>query len=254
MIGSERLAESEPEGLVLLHGFAGTRRAWDRVVGHLPAERYRPLALDLPGHGDRADAPRPITFDGCVASVLERSPERFALAGYSMGGRIALHVALAAPGRVTRLVLVGATAGIDDERQRARRRASDSDLARDLEEAPFERFIERWAAQALFADDPPEVDALARAEQLRNRPAALAAALRGIGTGQMQPLWSRLAELAMPVSVLVGERDLRMREPAERIVRTVPSGELRVLPGGHRLLFENASAVAHAISQRPYWP
>jgi pimeloyl-ACP methyl ester carboxylesterase len=52
----------------------------------------------------------------------------------------------------------------------------------------------------------------------------------------------------MPVSVLVGERDLRMREPAERMARTVPCGELRVLPGGHRLLFENAPAVADAIS------
>jgi 2-succinyl-6-hydroxy-2,4-cyclohexadiene-1-carboxylate synthase len=236
------------ENLVLLHGFGGTHRAWDRVIGHLSAERYRPLALDLPGHGDQAGAARPIAFDGCVASVLARSPERFVLAGYSMGGRIALHVALAAPERVTRLVLVGATAGIEDEEQRAKRRDSDHDLARGLEEAPFEEFVERWAAQPLFVDDPPEVDALARAEQLRNRPDALAAALRGIGTGQMQPLSSRLGELEMPVSVLVGERDLRMREPAERIARGAPRGELRVLPGGHRLLFENAPAVADAFS------
>jgi 2-succinyl-6-hydroxy-2,4-cyclohexadiene-1-carboxylate synthase len=251
---SERPTESESESLVLLHGFGGTHRAWDRVVGHLPTERYRPLALDLPGHGDRADAPRQITFEGCVASVLERSPERFVLGGYSMGGRIALHMALAAPGRVSRLVLVGATAGIDDEVQRARRRDSDGDLARGLEDAPFEEFMERWGAQPVFVGDPPEVDELARSEQLRNRPAALAAALRGVGTGQMQPLWSRLGELAMPVSVLVGERDLRMREPAERMARTVPYGELRVLPGGHRLLFENAPAVAEAISQRRYQP
>lgn len=248
MHGSERPSESEPENLVLLHGFGGTRRAWDLVIGHLPVERYRPLAFDLPGHGDQADAARPIVFDGCVASVLERSPERFVLGGYSMGGRIALHVALVAPERVSRLVLVGATAGIEDEAQRAKRRDSDNDLARGLEEAPFEEFIERWAAQPLFADDPPEVDALARGEQRRNRPDALAAALRGIGTGQMQPLWPRLSELVMPVSVLVGERDLRMREPAERIARAVPHGELRVLPGGHRLLFESAPAVADALS------
>ena len=63
-------------------------------MAHLPAERYRPLALDLLGHGDQADVPPPITFERCVASVLERSPERFVLGGYSMGGRMALHVAL----------------------------------------------------------------------------------------------------------------------------------------------------------------
>ena len=85
------------EDVVLLHGFGGTRGAWAGVEKHLPAERYRPLALDLPGHGEQADARPPITFEKCVASVLERSPKRFVLGGYSMGGRIALHVALQAP-------------------------------------------------------------------------------------------------------------------------------------------------------------
>src|SRR5580693_1830404 len=129
MVEGAPIAESASESLVLLHGFGGTRRAWDAVVAHLPSERYRALALDLPGHGDQHDAPRPITFDGCVASVLERSPERFVLAGYSLGGRVALHVALAAPERVARLVLVSSTAGIEDEAERAARRRADHALA-----------------------------------------------------------------------------------------------------------------------------
>src|ERR1700674_2117747 len=93
------------ENIVLLHGFGGTRRAWDGVLAALPAERYRPLALDFPGHGAFAEAQRPITFEGCVEHVLALSPARFTLCGYSLGGRIALHVALAAPERVERLVL-----------------------------------------------------------------------------------------------------------------------------------------------------
>ena len=55
-----------PESVVLLHGFGGTHRAWDGVIAALDRERYRPLALDLPGHGSAADAERPITFAGCV--------------------------------------------------------------------------------------------------------------------------------------------------------------------------------------------
>ena len=115
-----------PESIVLLHGFGGTHHAWDGVVAHLDAQRYRPLALDLPGHGSAAAAPGEITFAGCVAGVLERSPERFILCGYSLGGRIALQIALAAPGRVKRLVLVSSTAGIEDagEREQRRRAAS----------------------------------------------------------------------------------------------------------------------------------
>src|SRR2546423_858105 len=98
------------ETIVLLHGFAGTHRTWDRVTARLDAERYRPLALDLRGHGAARDA-RPIGFVECSADVLATAPERFVLCGYSMGGRIAQHIALAAPDRVSRLVLVSTTSG-----------------------------------------------------------------------------------------------------------------------------------------------
>ena len=117
-----------PTTVVLLHGFAGTRRAWDPVVERLDRERYTPLAPDLRGHGDARDA-RPVSFEACVADVLAAAPERFVLCGYSMGGRIAQHVALAAPERVERLVLVATTAGIADDDERAARRADDERLA-----------------------------------------------------------------------------------------------------------------------------
>jgi len=245
--GAGRLTAS-PESVVLLHGFGGTSRAWDRVVAHLPGERYRPLALDLPGHGDQVDATRPIDFDGCVESVLERSPERFVLAGYSMGGRIALHVALAAPERVGRLVLVSATAGIEDDAERAARSERDLRLAKEIEGGTIERFVDRWRAQPMFAEDPPEVDALARADQLSNRPDGVAAALRGVGQGEMRPLWERLGELTMPVAILVGERDTKFHAPGRRMAELLPHATVTVVSGGHVLPLENPVAVAGAIS------
>jgi 2-succinyl-6-hydroxy-2,4-cyclohexadiene-1-carboxylate synthase len=217
-------------------------------VAHLPTERYSPLALDLPGHGDQVDAARPITFDSCVASVLERSPERFVLAGYSMGGRIALHVALAAPERVSRLVLVSATAGIEDDAERAERSERDRQLADEIEEGTIERFVDRWRAQPMFAEDPAEVDALARADQLRNRPDGIAASLRGVGTGEMQPLWGRLDELTMPVAILVGGRDTKFHAPGRRMADLLPQAAVNVVSGGHVLPLENPTAVADAIS------
>ncbi len=236
------------EDVVLLHGFGGTRLSWDGVLGDLSTERYRPLALDLPGHGDLADAPRPITFAGCVDSVLARSPERFVLAGYSMGGRIALQLALAAPERVRRLVLIASTAGIEDVHERAQRRNSDSALAAELESGPYERFIERWRSQPLFAGEPPAVSVLARADQRRNRPDALAAVLRGVGTGEMQPLWSRLGELEMSVVVVAGDRDVKFQKAGHRMVELIPRAELRIVAGVHHLPLENPQAVADAIS------
>jgi 2-succinyl-6-hydroxy-2,4-cyclohexadiene-1-carboxylate synthase len=245
---TEHVSTEGTQSLVLLHGFGGTRHVWDGVLAHLPPERYRPLALDLPGHGEQALAPRPITFDGSVASVLERSPSRFVLAGYSMGGRIALHVALAAPERIQRLVLISSTAGIQDAAERARRREEDHRLADRIEGGTIERFALRWRAQPMFAKDPPRVDALARADQSRNRPEAIAAALRGIGTGDMDPLWTRLAELRMPVTVLAGIRDGKFVALGKQMAALLPHADLLVIPGGHCLPLESPQTVAEAIS------
>jgi len=250
------MAEHAPEQIVLLHGFGGTRRAWDAVIAalELGGERYRPpLALDLPGHGDCAGAPLPITFARCVEHVVARAAarcdgdERFALCGYSLGGRVALHVALAAPARVSRLVLVSCSPGIEDARERAARRAADERLARTLEEEPYESFIVRWRAQPLFAGEPPRARELAVADQRRNRPQPLAAVLRGLGAGAMQPLWGRLGELAMPVQLIVGERDAKYLELARRMLGALPAGELTVLPGGHGLPLESPRALADAL-------
>jgi 2-succinyl-6-hydroxy-2,4-cyclohexadiene-1-carboxylate synthase len=237
----------ERETIVLLHGFGATRRGWDAVVQCLDGQRYRPLALDLPGHGE-ATALQPVTVEACTEWVQTLSPARFALAGYSMGGRIALRVALADPDRVSRLVLVSTTAGIEDDEARDARRDADAALAERLTAEPFERFVQSWRAQPLFADDPPEVNEAAREDQRRNDPSGLAAALRGIGAGALKPVWDRLDELQMPATVLVGERDTRYRQIGERLARELPRGELCVAAGGHTLLLENPLAVADALA------
>jgi 2-succinyl-6-hydroxy-2,4-cyclohexadiene-1-carboxylate synthase len=236
------------ETVVLLHGFAGTRRGWDLVSRRLAPERYRPLALDLRGHGDARDA-RPITFDAVVADVAAAAPERFVLCGYSLGGRVALHVALAHPERVGRLVLVASTAGIDDAELRAERRAADEALAADAERGTIEAFAERWMHQPLFAGTPPEAARHWREDLMRNDPAALAAVLRGLGAGVMTPLWERVGELRMPVTILAGERDGRYAALGRRLAAALPDARLLVVPGaGHGLPREAPQAVAAAIA------
>jgi 2-succinyl-6-hydroxy-2,4-cyclohexadiene-1-carboxylate synthase len=235
------------EALVLLHGFSGTRRAWDGVVARLDPERYRPLALDLPGHGDAPAPARAITFASCVQAVLAQAPERFVLCGYSMGGRVALHVALAAPERVSRLVLVSCSPGIDDPSERSARRDADRRLAEELERSSLEQFIERWRSQPLFAHDPPDVDERAREDQRRNDPRALAAAMRGLGTGEMASLWGRIGDLAMPLTFIAGERDHKFRSIGESVVALAHGARLVVLDGGHVLPLESPAALARAI-------
>ena len=238
-----------PETVVLLHGFAGTGRLWDPVVARLDEERYRPLAPDLRGHGTAA-ARRPVSFEACAEDVLGLVAHPFTLAGYSMGGRIALHAALAAPERVERLVLVATTAGIADPAERARRRAADAELAEATERGSIEEFADRWTAQPLFAGTPPQAAAVWRADILDNEPAALAAVLRGIGTGAMEPLWDLLGELRMPATVLAGERDEKFRALGQRLADGLPRGELVIVEGaGHGIPREDPAAVAAAIAR-----
>jgi 2-succinyl-6-hydroxy-2,4-cyclohexadiene-1-carboxylate synthase len=242
--------DAMPATVVLLHGFAGTGRAWDPVIARLDRERYTALAPDLRGHG-AAGAVRPVTFAAVAADVLAAAPARFVLCGYSMGGRIALHVALAAPERIERLVLVATTAGMEDDAERAARRAADEALAAFADEATIEAFADRWTAQPLFARTPPEAARIWREDLLRNDPRGLAAVLRGLGTGAMPPLWDRLHELAMPATVLAGAEDAKFVALARRLAQALPRAELTIVPGaGHGLPREAPGAVAAAIGDR----
>lgn len=235
------------ERLVLLHGFTQTGRSWDGVVAALGSQRYTAVAPDLRGHGAAAGA-RPITFEAVTQDVLDLGGDRFALAGYSMGGRIALHVALTAPERISRLVLVATTAGIPEDDERAARRQADEALAARIASQPLEAFATAWAAQPLFAGQSPEVRELARADRLRNEPAGLAASLRGVGTGTMTPLWDRLGTLTMPVDVVVGEQDDKFRAIGDRLCAALPRARMTVIPGaGHALPLEAPAEIAAVI-------
>jgi 2-succinyl-6-hydroxy-2,4-cyclohexadiene-1-carboxylate synthase len=238
-----------PTPLVLLHGFAGTRHSWEPVVARLDGQRYRPVALDLRGHGEAAHA-RPVTFAACVADVLAATAGRFVLCGYSLGGRLALHVALAAPGRVGRLVLLSTTAGIEDAGERAARARADAALAAEVEGETIAAFADRWTAQPLFAGTPPAARAAWREDILRNAPAGLAAALRGVGAGAMEPLWHRLPELEMPVTVAAGARDARYLGLGERLARSLPRAELVVVAdAGHGLVREAPDTVVRLLDR-----
>jgi 2-succinyl-6-hydroxy-2,4-cyclohexadiene-1-carboxylate synthase len=217
------------------------------VIARLDPERYTALAPDLRGHGAESDA-RPVDFESVTADVLAAAPPRFTLCGYSMGGRIAQYVALTAPERIERLVLVATSPGIEDDAERASRRAADEQLAAFADGATIEAFADRWAAQPLFAGTPPEAARIWREDILRNDPRGLAAVLRGLGTGSMPSLWSRLGRLDMPAAVLAGARDTKFVALGERIVAALPRGELTIVPdAGHGLPREAPAAVAAAI-------
>ena len=235
-----------PAELVLLHGFTQTGRSWAPVTERL-TERYKPFAPDLPGHGD-ATHRRPVSFDAISAYLRALHQPTFALAGYSMGGRLALHFALRHPERVERLVLIGASPGIADPAEREQRRQADEQLAARIEQTDIASFAREWGSQPLFASMPRGIRELVHADRIRNEPAGLAAALRGIGTGVMAPLWDGLGHLTVPVVLVAGEEDAKFRAIAERMAEAIPTAEVHAVPGaGHAAHLERPDLVAELL-------
>src|SRR5438067_12685247 len=124
-------AEVEGRGprLVLVHGFAQNRNCWGPIAADLATD-HEVVRIDAPGHGRSSPfyaglrtGARLIADQGGTATYI----------GYSMGARFVLHLALANPELVQRLVLIGGTAGIDEPDARAERRRNDEAVAARLE-------------------------------------------------------------------------------------------------------------------------
>lgn len=243
--------------VVLAHGFTQTARSWADIEERLAA--FAPdvatVAVDLPGHGAASDvvtdlwgaADLLVAAGGISTGPTTRATSTQTYVGYSMGGRVALHAALAHPGVVDRLVLIGATAGLDDAAERAERRAADERLAARLEAIGVEAFVDEWLTNPLFAG--LDGRSAMRDDRLRNTVSGLASSLRTCGTGTQEPLWNRLGEIRCPTLVLVGELDAKFRSLGERLVASLPDGHLAVIPAsGHSVHLEQPNATVDAIA------
>ena len=241
--------------LLLLHGFTGGGATWQPF--DWPG--YEAIAVDLPGHGDSdkpADAERyrmERNVEDLVALLDQLGVERAAVLGYSMGGRVALHLALHAPERLWALVMESASPGIESQAERADRRRSDGEMADSIVRDGVEPFVDRWQAIPLFASQsrlPADERERLRQQRLRNEALGLANSLRGLGAGEQQPLYARLREIATPALVLAGADDAKYRTIAERTAEALPNARLQIVAdAGHAVHLEQPQAFSVAVRE-----
>ncbi|MBX3012198.1 MAG: 2-succinyl-6-hydroxy-2,4-cyclohexadiene-1-carboxylate synthase [Caldilineaceae bacterium] len=237
--------------LVLLHGFTGSSESW---ADHLPlfATAYRTIAIDLLGHG-QTDAPaEPARYsmaasaDDLMAILTLVAPGPIHLLGYSMGGRLALYLALTYPERIRSLILESASPGLADPVAQQERIRGDEALATAIETQGMAAFVERWEALPLFATQralPVTIQQRLHDQRLCNQPQGLANSLRGMGTGVQPSLWSQLATAPMPTLLLAGALDLKFKAIATQMAQRLPHATVAIVPeAGHTLHLEQPQA------------
>src|SRR5919202_1913680 len=242
------LAAGEGPPLVLLHGAGDNALDWQWVMPDLAAT-HRVYAPDLPGSPDSARPAigySPAYFERFVVAfvdALEIRPATFV--GNSLGGLIALRLALSEPARVTALVLVD-SAGLGRTINPAFTSVNVPGLgeaAMPLWRTPIGAYQRAWGRTALlFAHPPGTVPREWLAEQCRLGPSpghleAHMTVLRAVVSplGKREVLVNRLPSLKIPTLVVWGARDRVFPESqAREAVARLPEGSLALIPDcGH---------------------
>ncbi len=240
--------------ILFLHGFTGCGDNWQPITDPLSAH-FQTFTIDLPGHGqtDSPADPARYQMETVAADLHEfithviQAPVH--LVGYSMGGRLALYLALHYPASIRHLLLESASPGLATEVERATRRASDDQLATRILANGIPAFVEEWDNLPLFASQSPDIRQRLHAQRLHNNPLGLANSLRGMGTGVQPSLWDSLPNLKSPTLILNGALDAKFVSIGATMAGLIPNAHQRIFPNvGHAVHLEASTDYATALS------
>lgn len=255
-LGYYVVEEGTGEPLVLFHGFTGSHENW-RPFLSVFGQHYRTIAIDLPGHG-LTDAPEEISrysftrvAEDMVHLLAQLGVSNAHWLGYSMGGRLALFIAVHNLQLVRTLVIESGSPGLDDFVERENRRQLDEALAARIETEGIPAFVRHWEHLPLFASQlrlPQDVLHTLRAQRLNNSSQGLANSLRGMGTGTQTPLWDELREVHKPVLLIAGEMDEKFVAINRHMASQLPAAEFIVVPdAGHTVHLERPDKFAGIV-------
>ncbi len=232
--------------LLFLHGFLGSSRDWHEVAEKM-SDAFFCIAPDLPGHGKTIVGVSDASYrmENCAAGIAELLDslqiETCCVAAYSMGGRLALYMAVRYPGRFEKIVIESASPGLEDEQERRARLARDRQLTERLRGQPLDGFLAEWYQQPLFdslRQNKTRFEELL-AQRLENSPTGLALSLEHMSTGAQPSLWEELDRIQRPLLLIAGEKDSKFIQVAQAMAARLPSATLSIVNGaGHNVHFE----------------
>ncbi len=243
--------EAGPVECWCLHGAAGMAADWRGFAKNLAVAGIGTRAVDLWRFLECQAMPLTAfgqALNADAGGQVFRGNFR-ALLGYSMGGRLALHALLENDHPWQAAVIVAAHPGLENESDRADRRASDAGWATKALAGNWQEFLTDWNAQPVLGSVMRDTSA---SGSLVMRRREIARSFVDWSLGAQEPLWERLGEITIPVLWVVGEKDEKFLSLAQRAVSLMPNARLAIAPGaGHRVPWEAedwfAENVAHFL-------
>ena len=230
---------SPPLSLILLPGMLCDERSWSTVVQDLgPQAQVRTAA-----YGDLD------TIADMAQSVIATAPARFAVAGHSMGGRVALEIARAAPDRVIGLALLGSDyRGIDTAAARDAETAARAAEVAAARAEGYDHFARSWS-RAMLAPACREGAVADAAAAMTGGFGLDALAAHGRAGLSRRDYSDLLLRLVYPVLVCGGEHD-PLRPPAHQqaMAALLPHARFVMIEGaGHMMMMEKPDQVSRAM-------
>jgi 2-succinyl-6-hydroxy-2,4-cyclohexadiene-1-carboxylate synthase len=244
----ERIHQRALPNLLLLHGFMGSSADFRLMIPTL-FQHFHCICVDLPGHGQTAiDAH---DFVSIAEQILEIVPDNCYLYGYSLGGRLALYLALHHPDRWQKVILESASFGLPNAQMRQERQRQDNAIARKLRQPDldFTAFIQNWYQQPVFTGINAHPDFLQLiASRANNQPLSLARSLETMGLSQQPYLGELLKINKIPLLLLVGEQDTKFVEIGSKMASLCQQAKLAIMPNcSHNIHFQQLELWLRAV-------
>tara|TARA_R100000027_G_scaffold67654_1_gene67509 strand:+ start:5475 stop:6236 length:762 start_codon:yes stop_codon:yes gene_type:complete len=244
------LKDTSSAHFLALHGFTGEGADYSALSSYTGGDW---LCADLPGHGSLKDATHnQFSISSIEKQVLARPPSSGYIGiGYSMGGRLLLHLAHRNPDIFKALVLISTSPGLRTERERIERIRSDEKWIRILETTPLPHFLDLWWNQPILASirnlPATQLNQL-REQRLKNSPDGLIRSLQQNGTGAIPSMWEALPDLQMPSLLVVGQSDMKFQKIAKQMKLGLARVRYSVIDqSGHSPHLENPQDTSLAI-------
>lgn len=242
--------------LVLLHGFLGNKDDW-QILTVLLQSQFHCLCIDLPGHGDSADIGLPIPgFESCAKHILRylahHSIQQFHLIGYSLGGRVALHIAQQAPQKLLSLQLESCHPGLLFAADVKMRLSNDRLWAEKLASLPIKTFLELWYQQGVFQDLTNKQRIKLIQQRSNNNSQALTNCYQATSLALQDNLWAiphLLHQYQVHCQFYVGVNDKKFTELANKWQKTSGISVIVIADAGHNVHLANPKALADNLMQ-----